>query len=168
MNYKTRSAQLFLAAAAWLMVSAQASSPQIVQARVVLGVEGIANDSTGALSIQGDALVFARHEGSVVRVPLSAIQGAFLSQQDKQLGGTPMALGRAATPFGGGRVIGMFSHKKYDFVTLEYLDSNEGFHATIYQLNHGQGQILRKELESKGVHVTGLDIAKTERENNAK
>ena len=75
------------------------------------------------------------------------------------MGGMPMALGRAATPYGGGRVIGLFAHKKYDFMTLEYFDSNGGFHGAIYQLNKGQGQVLADELGAKGVHVSGLEIA---------
>ncbi len=135
------------------------SSNPVLRARAVLGVEGVSNNSMGELSIQGDVLVYSRPEGPTVRMPLSAIQGAFLSQRDKQVGGTPMALGRAATPFGGGRVIGLFAHKKYDFVTLEYFDSMGGFHGTIYQLNKGQGQILADQLGGKGVHVGGLEIA---------
>ena len=141
-----------------------ASSSSVLRARAVLGLEGVAKNSTGELSIQDDALVFSRRERPTVRVPLSAIQGAFLSQEDKQVGGTPMALGRAATPYGGGRVIGLFAHKRYDFVTVEYFDSNGGVHGTIYQLNKGQGQVLANELGAKGVHVSGLriDIAKSE------
>jgi hypothetical protein len=124
----------------------------------------------GELLIQDDAFVFSRR-GPTVRMPLSAIQGAFLSQEDKQVGGMPMALGRAATPYGGGRVIGLFAHKKYDFMTLEYFDSNGGFHGTIYQLNKGQGQILADELSAKGVHVSGPEIATAKQRletNNAK
>ena len=104
-------------------------------------------------------------------MPLSSIQSAFLSEEDTQVGGAPMALGRAATPFGGGRVIGLFSHKKYDFVTLECFDSNGGFHETIYQLNRGQGQALANELAAKGVQVSALRIDVTKRgveANNAK
>ena len=113
----------------------------------------------GELSIQDDVFVYSRREGPTIRMPLSAIQGAFLSQEDKQVGGMPMALVRAATPYGGGRVISLFAHKKYDFMTLEYFDSNGGLHGTIYQLNKGQGQVLADELGAKGVHVSGLEIA---------
>jgi hypothetical protein len=127
-----------------------------VHAMAVLGVEGISNNATGELSIQGDALVFKPAEGPDARIAIGSIQGVFLAQEDKEVGGTPMALGRAATPFGGGRVIGLFAHKKYDFLTLEYLDSNGGFHGAICQLNKGQGQALGSELETKGVHVSGL------------
>ena len=136
-----------------------ASSSPVLRARAVLGLEGVANNSMGELSIQDDVFVYSRREGPTVRMPLSAIQGAFLSQEDKQVGGMPMAMGRAAAPYGGGRVIGLFAHKKYDFMTLEYFDSNGGFHGAIYQFNKGQGQVLADELDAKGVHVSGLKIA---------
>jgi len=48
----------------------------------------------------------------------------------------------------------LFSHKKFDTVTVEYLDANGGFHGAIFQLNKGQGQVLMSELEPKGVHVS--------------
>jgi len=127
-----------------------------VQAKAILGLENISNNATGELSIQGDALVFKLADGRIVRIPIGSIQGVFLSQEDKEVGGTPLALGRAATPFGGGRAIGLFAHKKYDFLTLEYLDSNGGLHGAICQLNKGQGQAFGSELETKGVHVSGL------------
>jgi hypothetical protein len=136
-----------------------ASSRPVLRARAVLGLEGVANNSTGELSIQDDVFVYSRREGPTIRVPMSAIQGVFLSQEDKQVGGMPMALCLAAIPYGGGRVISLFAHKKYDFMTLEYFDSNGGLHGTIYQLNKGQGQVLADELGAKGVHVSGLEIA---------
>ena len=136
-----------------------ASSRPVLRARAVLGLEHVANNSMGELSIQDDVFVYSRREGPAIRMPLSAIQRAFLSQEDKQVGGMPMALVRAATPYGGGRVISLFAHKKYDFMTLEYFDSNGGLHGTIYQLNKGQGQVLADELGAKGVHVSGLEIA---------
>jgi hypothetical protein len=137
----------------------QAKAPDSVSgvhARAILGLEGISNNATGELSIQSDDLVFKPAEGPIARIPIGSIQGVFLSQEDKEVGGTSMALGRAATPFGGGRVIGLFAHKKYDFLTLDYLDSNGGFHGAICQLNKGEGQALGSELETKGVRVSGL------------
>jgi hypothetical protein len=148
-----------------------APSHSVLRARAVLGLEGIANNSMGELSIQDDTFIFSRREGPPVRMPLTAIRDAFLSQEDKEVGGTPMALGRAGVPFSGGRVIGLFAHKKYDFLTLEYLDSNGGYHGTVYQLKKGQGQVLAGELAAKGVRVSGTQTAiKSQRleTNNAK
>ena len=158
-------------AASCCATSLLAQNPATLRARVVLGLEGVANNSVGNLSIRENRIVFSRREGLSAQIPLSAIQGAFLSEEDKQVGGTPMAVGRAAIPFNGGRVIGLFSHKTYEFLTLESFDPNGGFHATIYQLNRGQGQALAKELVVKGLHVSGvtIDIAKRGVEaNNAK
>lgn len=140
-------------------------SSSVVHARAILGIEGISNNAIGNLSIQGDALVFQPNDGSAARIPIASIQNIFLSQEDKEVGGTPLALTRAATPYGGGRVIGLFAHKKYDFLTLEYLDPNGGFHGAICQLNKGQGQLFGNELETRGVHVSGLK-ASTAQPNN--
>lgn len=127
-----------------------------VRATAILGLEGISKNATGELSIEDDAFVFQTGKGPAARIPIASVQNVSFSQEDKQVGGTPMAMSRAAVPFGGGRVIGLLAHKKYDFLTLEYLDSNGGYHGAICQLNKGQRQVLANELENKGVHVSGL------------
>jgi hypothetical protein len=119
----------------------------------ILGFEGISNNATGDVAIQGDALRFQKSEGSSAQIAIGSIQDVILGEDDKQMGGLKMTLVRSATPYGGGRVIGLFSHKKYDTLTLEYLDPNGGFHGAIFQLNKGQGQVLRNELEAVGAHV---------------
>ena len=78
----------------------------------------------------------------------------FVGEQSKQVGGVPMTLGKAAVPFGGGRVVSLFSHKDYDILSLEYVDTNMGLHGAIFQLNKGQGGILRNELVAGGAHVS--------------
>ena len=143
----------------------QAKAPvsrPLVRATAILGLEGISKNATGELSIEDDAFVFQTGKGPATRIPIASVQNVSFSQEDKQVGGTPMAMGQAAVPFGGGRVIGLLAHKKYDFLTLEYLDSNGGYHGAICQLNKGQRLVLANELEIKGVHVSGLraDTAK--------
>ncbi len=69
-----------------------------------------------------------------------------------------MTLGTAAVPYGGGRVVSLFAHKKYDTVTLEYWDANGGFHGAIFQMNKGQGSTLRDQLAARGVHVTPNEV----------
>ena len=56
---------------------------------------------------------------TTLAVNSQCIQEGFLGEQDKQLGGVAMTLGQAATPYGGGRVIALFSRKKCDTLTLE-------------------------------------------------
>jgi hypothetical protein len=124
----------------------------------VLGFEKMSNNAIGALSIQERTLRFQKSDGPIAQVSVDSIQDLSLGVEDKQVGGTALAVGRAATPYGGGRLIGLFSHKKYDTLTVEYLDSNGGFHGAIFQLNKGQGQALKDELVAEGAHVTNREV----------
>jgi len=113
------------------------ASGSAIHVTQVLGVEGAKHNATGDLKIQGGVMQF-QHEGSTAaQVSISSIQDIFVEGGDKQVGGTAMTLGKAATPFGGGRVVSLFAHKKYDFLTIEYLDNNGGFHGAIFQLTNG-------------------------------
>jgi hypothetical protein len=69
----------------------------------------------------------------------------------------PLAIGRAATPYGGGRVIALFAHKKYEIVTVKYRDSDGGFHGAIFQLNKGEAQVLKSELQAGGAQVIEVE-----------
>src|SRR6266550_485180 len=124
----------------------------------VLGLEGASSNAKGNLTIQDKAMQFQKGGGAATQVSIDSIQDVFLGEQSKQFGGLPMTLGKAATPFGGGRVISLFSHKKYDTLTVEYLDVNGGLHGAIFQLNKGQGEVIKNELVAKGVHVTEVEI----------
>lgn len=125
-----------------------------VRATQLLGLEGVKNNTKGELSIKDNTVQFQKEKSSAVQVDIGSIQDVVLGEQSKQSGGTAATVGKTATPFGGGRVISLFSHKKYDILTLEYLDSNGGFHGAIFQLDKGQGQIFKNELAAKGAHVT--------------
>ena len=140
--------------------SGPASAAQSPGIRVthVLGLEGASSNAQGNLTIQDKAMQFQKGGGAATQVSIDSIQDVFLGEQSKQFGGLPMTLGKAATPFGGGRVISLFSHKKYDTLTVEYLDVNGGLHGAIFQLNKGQGQVIKNELVAKGVHVTEVEI----------
>jgi len=127
----------------------------------LLGFEGVANNAGGTLSIQGSALQFQKSGKPAMELKIASVQDVFLAEQSRQVGGTPMTLGKAATPFGGGRVVSLFAHKKYDTLTLEYVDANGGIHGAIFQLNKGQGEILRNELVAKGVRVSQSEDAAT-------
>ena len=88
------------------------------------------------------------------QVSISSIQDIFVEEGDKQVGGTAMTLGKTAAPYGGGRVVSLFAHKKYDFFTVEYLDNSSGFHGAIFQLEKGQGETFKKALVADGAHIT--------------
>jgi hypothetical protein len=128
-----------------------------IHATHVLGFEGARHNAAGDLKIQGDAVQFQRDGGLTAQVNLSSIQDIFVEDEDKQVGGTAMTLGKTAVPYGGGRVVSLFAHRKYDVLTLEYLDNSGGFHAAIFQLDKGQGQRFKKVLVAGGAHISSRD-----------
>lgn len=124
-----------------------ASKP--IQARHILGFEGEKRNIKGELSIKDGALEFQPNGGSAGQLNLSSIQNVSVGKESRQVGGVPMMMGKAALPYGGGRVVSLFSHKKYDTVTFEYVDANGGFHGAIFRLNKGQAEILREALQAR-------------------
>jgi hypothetical protein len=148
---------LSLSAAAIGQNQSEAQSPvpgSVIHVTQVLGLEGAKHNATGELKIQGDVVQF-QHDGSTAaQVSISSIQDIFVEEEDKQVGGTVMTLGKTAAPYGGGRVVSLFAHKKYDFLTVEYLDSSGGFHGAIFQLEKGQGETFKKALVANGAHIT--------------
>ena len=129
-------------------------APLNIRTTHLLGFEDVSNNANGTLSFKGDALQFQKGDKPAVQVKISSVRDVFLGDQSKEVGGLPMTLGKAAVPFGGGRAISLFAHKKYDTLTLEYVDTNGGVHGAIFQLQKGQGEVLRNELVARGAHVS--------------
>ena len=134
--------------------STNSAAPFSIRVTHLLGFEGAPKNANGTLSFQGDALQFQKGGKPAAQVKIASVQDVFLGDQSKQVGGVPMTLGKAAIPFSGGRAVSLFAHKKYDTVSLEYIDTEGGFHGAIFQLNKGQGETVRNELVAKGAHVS--------------
>lgn len=132
-----------------------ASSP--VHVTHVLGLEDVRRNVRGELSIENNDLRFQRAGSPAADVSISSIQNISLGEQDKQVGGVPMMLGKAAVPFGGGRAVSLFSHKKYDSLAIEYVDSRGGLHGAIFRLAKGQGQTFKNVLIAHGAHMPGSE-----------
>ena len=122
-----------------------------VQVTHLLGLPNTKSNCNGTLSIQDNVLQFQQKGKPIAGLEIASLRHAFLGEESKQVGGLPMKLGKTAAPFGGGRVVSLFAHKKYDTLTLEYVDSDGGFHGAIFQLPKGQGEMLKDELLARGV-----------------
>ena len=89
-------------------------------------------------------LRFEQDAKPAAEVKIASVQGVFLGSESKQVGGTPMKIGKAAAPFGSGRVVSLFAHKKYDTLTVEYVDADGGVHGAIFQVKEGQAEHVRQ------------------------
>jgi len=126
-------------------------APFSIRATHLLGFPDTKGDCNGVLTIQGNTLQFQRPDKPAAEVRIASIQGVFLGGESKQVGGVPVKVGKAAAPFGGGRVVSLFAHKKYDTLTLEYTDGDGGVHGAVFQMSKGQAERVRNELVARGV-----------------
>ena len=134
-----------------------ANAPFSVRATHVLGLPNTKNNCKGMLSIQNNALRFQKHGNPDVQVNIASVRALSLGEESKQVGGLPMKIGKAAAPYGGGRVVSLFAHKKYDTLTLEYVDSGGGTHGAIFEVAKGQGAVVRNELVARGLSLNSGD-----------
>ena len=130
------------------------SAPFSTRATHLLGFANASNNSTATLFVQDDSLQFQQNGRTGEKVKIALVRDVLLGEESKQVGGLPMTLGKAAAPYGGGRVVSLFSHKKYDILTLEYVDSDGGIHGAIFQLTKGQGELVKNELIAQGATIS--------------
>ena len=131
--------------------STSSTSPTTVRVTHLLGFEDAAKNAGGTLSIHDNEVLFQKKGKPAAQVKISSVQNVLLGEQSKQVGGKPMMVGKAIVPYGGGRVISLFAHKKYDTLTLEYVDGDGGIHGAIFQLNKGEAEDFINELVARGV-----------------
>src|SRR5712671_4451813 len=128
-------------------------APFSTRATHLLGFANARTNSSGILSIQDDSLQFQQNGKPGAQVTIGSVRDVFLGGETQQVGGLPMTLGKTAAPFGGGRVVSLFAHKKYDTLSLEYVDADGGIHGAIFQLAKGQGELVKNELVAQGVTI---------------
>ena len=138
---------------AWGQSANPADPAAGIRATHVLGLTGAKGNTNGTLSIADDSLQFQKQGKPAVQLKISSIQDIVLGEESKQVGGTPMMISKAAIPFGGGRAVSLFAHKKYETLTVEYVDAAGGFHGAIFELNRTQAEGFRDELVRKGARV---------------
>ena len=138
-----------------------ANQPFSIRATHVVGLPNTKKNCKGTLSTQDKVLRFQQGGKTAVEVDIASVRGVFLGEESLQVGGMPMKIGKAAAPYGGGRLVSLFAHKQYDTLTLEYVDGDGGVHGAIFQIAKGQGELLRNELLARGVSASSGEAQPT-------
>lgn len=124
-----------------------------VRAMHVLGLSGVKRNIHGTLTAQASGLNFAA-KGAHGTVAIASIQDVFTGQDSRQVGGKVLTVAKMGVPYGGGRVLSLFSHEKVDSLTLEYRDANGALHGTVFTMPLGQAATLKKQLVALGAHAS--------------
>ena len=151
---------LFAVSVAFVSSAAPAFGPQpetaqtsIPHVKCVIGLENVKPNAKGTLSLVSTGLEFASGKNKA-EISTASIQDIFIGQESRQnVSGPGGTLAKSAIPYGGGRVVSLFSHK-VEVLTVEYVDSNGGFHGTIFVLSPGKASMLRTQLVAQGAKVT--------------
>ena len=124
-----------------------------VRAMHVLGLEGVKRNHHGTLTVQPSGLNFDA-KGARGAIAIASIQDVFTSQDSHQTGGKVLTVAKMGVPYGGGRVLSLFSKEKVDSLTLEYRDANGALHGAIFSMPLGQAATLKKHLVDLGAHAS--------------
>lgn len=157
-NWSVAVAVVFVAGAA-LAFDRQLATPQASQStsipnvKCVIGLENIKPNAKGTLSLLPAGLEFAAGK-SKVNISTASIQDIFTGQESRQdVSGPAGTVAKAGIPYGGGRIVSLFSHN-VEVLTVEYIDSNGGFHGTVFVLSPGKATVLKNQLVAQGAKVT--------------
>jgi hypothetical protein len=145
---------LSAAAAAQSSTNANTQAPDSTpQVRHVLGLEDVKQNAKGTLTVNANGLDF-RGAASHAQVPTASIEDILTSQDSRQTGGKGLTVAKMAVPYGGGRVLSLFTHEKFDSLTVEYRDENGGLHGAVFTMPVGQARELKKQLVAQGAKTS--------------
>jgi len=134
--------------------TAQASkTTSIPHVKCVIGLENMKPNVKGTLSLLPSGLEFVNGKNKA-DISTASIQDIFTGQESRQdVSGPAGTLAKSAIPYGGGRIVSLFSHN-VEVLTVEYVDSNGGFHGTVFVLASGNATMLKNQLVAQGAKVT--------------
>jgi len=150
---------MVLVATAARALNRQPATPQAAQSnsiphvKCVVGLESLKPNVKGSLSVLPNGLEFATGKNKV-DISTTSILDIFAGQESRQdVSGTAGTLAKVAIPYGGGRIVSLFSHQ-VEVLTVEYEDSNGGFHGAIFVLPEGKATAVKNQLAANGAKVT--------------
>ena len=136
-----------------LATTRASQTTSIPHVKCVIGLESIKPNIKGTLSLLPNGLEFATGKNRV-DISTASIQDIFIGQESRQdVSGPVGTVAKAGIPYGGGRIVSLFSHN-VEVLTVEYVDSNGGFHGTVFVLSPGKATVVKNQLVAQGAKVT--------------
>jgi hypothetical protein len=133
---------------------------------LVLGGDSVKHNLHGSLATSADGLTFETKKHSL-KLSSGSLDRVSVGTDVKESGGLPVTAAKMAIPYGGGRVVSLFAHAKYDTLTVEYRDENGGYHGMLFNLPKGQADGLQTALGQIAAKPTPAAMA-TSAEKDAK
>lgn len=145
-------AVVFAAIAMPVFSQQPAQTTSIPGVQCVIGMQNHKPNSKGTLSLVPTGLEF-KTDKDTTSISTSSITDIFVGNQSRQ---DVTGAGKVVTmgiPYGGSRIVSLFSHK-VQVLTVEFTDSNGGFHGAIFVLPQGEASVYKDQLVKQGAKVT--------------
>jgi hypothetical protein len=126
------------------------STPQVNH---LFGLEDVKHNAKGKLTVNAKGLDF-QGAASHAQVSIASIEDIFTGEDSHQTGGKVMTLAKMGVPYGGGRVLSLLTHEKFDSLTVEYRDENGGLHGVLFTMPLGQARDIKMQLVAQGAKAS--------------
>ena len=125
----------------------------------ILGLEDVKPNAKGMLTVNANGLEF-RGAASHAQIPIASIEDIFTGEDNRQAGGKALMVAKMGVPYGGGRVLSLFTKEKYDSLTVAYRDEHGGLHGALFTMPVGQANDIKKQLVAQGAK-TSIPVEET-------
>jgi len=132
---------------------------------LVLGGDGMKHNAHGSLGTSADGLTF-ESKGKTTKVAATSLEKVSVGSNERETGGLPVTAAKMAIPYGGGRVVSLFAHEKYDTLTVEYRDDNGGYHGMLFNVPKGQADSLQTAIGQIAAKTPAPPMASTDKNNS--
>ncbi|HEY3928915.1 MAG TPA: hypothetical protein VGL89_11095 [Candidatus Koribacter sp.] len=131
----------------------------------ILVLGGHKHNAHGSLGTGADGLTF-ESKGKTTKIASTSLERLSVGSNEHETGGIPMTAAKMAIPYGGGRVVSLFAHEKYDTLTVEYRDENGGYHGMLFNLPKGQADSLQTAVGQIAAKTPAAPMAAADKDNS--
>jgi hypothetical protein len=124
----------------------------------VLGMPDVKAKDNGTLTITTQRLTFTGKSGSST-IDLSSIVALSAGNERVELWGMKGRLMRMAVPYGGGAAFATFMHHQRDMLTVEFVDSEGGYHGAVFFLPANEAEGILRNINRAPVAPREIPIA---------
>lgn len=111
----------------------------------VAGLAEIKGNVKGILTLTPNALVFTS-ESINASIPISQILNVSVGDQRTEPWGIAGIIARRTIPYGGGMALAALTSRRVDLLTIEYLDSSDGYHGVVFVVPSQKASAMHSQL----------------------
>jgi hypothetical protein len=125
----------------------QQADPADVTVTQIAGMPDTKQNVKGVLELDAEGLIFS-NSSIHASIPLNRIEAVSFGDERYEPGGKAGAIVRKLIPYGGGEAVGVIQGKTVDILTVEYRDTDDGYHGAVFVLPKKQTADIKRTLKA--------------------